>query len=99
MKRDKYRRRKAEVEAMQWAAGDFTNGVEPLAGYLTFGPIRRCQICGGSCADHGFLRHPWNTLHGGYIVCPGSYLVWGEGEKPKSWSKAEFDKAFVKAEE
>lgn len=82
-----YRKKPIEVEATQW----WRNGDHPADGDSQFeGQVvryyptpridgrRKCQHCGDVMHKHGWI----DTFEGGYIVCPGDWVITGvRGER------------------
>ena len=78
----KYRKRVVVVDATQW----FVNGDHPEDGYKIEGKIVRffrrpdkpgitkCEKCDKEMIAHGWIESN-NTLVGGYIVCPGDWII------------------------
>lgn len=69
----KFRKKPIEVEATQW----FKNGDHSKVIHY-YCPSNRdknsqCKKCGHKMYEHGWI----DTLEGGYIVCPGDYIITG----------------------
>ena len=82
----KFRKKPVVIEATQW----FRTGDHPEDGDGQEGKVVRyfrrpdvdgmtlCEYCSKPMQDHGWI----DTLEGGHIVCPGSWVITGvKGEK------------------
>ena len=91
----KYRKKPVVIEATQWFKNgdhpqDNSCPISPDNPFLSEGEIVRyyrhpaipgkngCRFCNDIMHNHGWI----DTLEGGYIVCPGDWIITGvEGEK------------------
>jgi len=70
-----YRKKPVEIQAYQW---DLTVDDPDVFVYTCKDGHKECESCGTPLESHGWIQ----TLEGGYIVCPGDFIVKGiQGEK------------------
>jgi len=71
----KYRKKPVVIEAEQW---DTYSHVEGVRITHNLPDNSRCGYCLDKLPNHGWIT----TLEGGYIVCPGDWIITGvKGEK------------------
>lgn len=90
----KFKKKPIEVEANQW----FKNGDNPLVISYQCGTTkgeRYCGHCGKKLKYHGWI---W-TLEGGFIVCPGDWIITGLKGESYPCKPDIFDKTYDKVEE
>lgn len=69
----KYRKRPIVIEAKQWFRdGDHPEVICPMPDISKKADIR-CEKCTKAIGKHGWI----DTLEGGYIVCPGDWIITG----------------------
>ena len=69
----KFVKKPVVVEATQWfCVGDVANVVRRLTAWVGEEDVL-CKHCGGHLRHHGYVE----TLEGGYIVCPGDWIITG----------------------
>jgi hypothetical protein len=67
----KFRKKPIVIEASQWFKDGDHPDVTPMP--MPFHKIPNCKQCGKSVVEHGHI----DTLEGGFIVCPGDWIIKG----------------------
>jgi hypothetical protein len=91
----KYRKKPVVIEATQW----FKHGDHPAVtpyGDRKFGISlkRLCRKCKKSQAVHGWV----DALEGGYVVCPGDYIITGKQGEHYPCKPGVFKQTYEKVE-
>jgi len=81
----RYRKKPVAVDAFQWRRnGDHPEDGDPDTEGEVVRYFRDPEVVGDTCSHCGidYHQHGWiDTLEGGYIVCPGDWIITGvQGE-------------------
>lgn len=89
----KFRKKHNEIEAERWfsEADNERLGVSNYSVWNLHSDI--CDYCSNTIKNHGWI----NTIDGGYIVCPGDWIITNEFEKYPC-KPNNFDRMYEKVE-